>query len=124
MQRLSTTSVPFTVLGMCHNPSNEDFLVVCGLKDCHMLKINSSGQVIRRSTLHPSVDANGYIVKTFWSSGRITDMILVTDTFVKIYDTRIDVLCPSFYFVSIHGKIKDATCAVTDEVLCVEHRYY
>ena len=32
LQRLSTTSVPFTVLSMCHNQANEDLMVVCGLK--------------------------------------------------------------------------------------------
>ena len=31
-QRLSTTSVPFTVLSMSHNPCNEEFMIICGLK--------------------------------------------------------------------------------------------
>ena len=31
-QRLSTATVPFTVISMAHNPCHEDFMVVCGLK--------------------------------------------------------------------------------------------
>ncbi len=62
-QRLSTTSIPFTVLSMNHNPCYEDFLIVCGLKEAQLLVINPSGQVTQRAMLHPSVDGDGYIVK-------------------------------------------------------------
>ena len=31
-QRLSTATVPFTVISVAHNPCHEDFMVVCGLK--------------------------------------------------------------------------------------------
>ncbi len=63
VQRLSTASVPFTVLSMCYNPSHEDFLIVCGLKEAQLLVMNPSGQVVQRLLLHPSVDGDGYIVK-------------------------------------------------------------
>ena len=32
VQRLSTATVPFTVISVAHNPCHEDFMVVCGLK--------------------------------------------------------------------------------------------
>ena len=116
-QRLSTTSVPFTVLSMTHNPCNEDLLVVCGLTECQMLVINSSGQVTSRSLLHPSVGSTGYIVKAIWVPGSKHELVLATDSFVKVFDTNVDVISPTFYFVLGDGKIKDATVAVTDEVL-------
>ena len=50
--------------------------------------------------------------------GSHNELVIVTDTFVKVYDLRIDLLCPVYYFVVLTGKIKDATVAVMDEV-CV-----
>ena len=55
-----------------------------------------------------------------WIPGSQTEMVVVTDSFVKIYDMRVDLLCPVYYFIVLTGKIKDATIAVTDEVcVCV-----
>ncbi len=48
---------------MSHSPSKEDHLAVSGLKDAQLLTLNSSGQVITRENMHPSVGTNGYIVK-------------------------------------------------------------
>lgn len=102
---------------MTHNPCNEDLLVVCGLTECQLLVINSSGQVTSRSLLHPSVGSTGYIVKAVWVSGSLHKLVLVSDSFVKVYDTHMDVISPTYYFVLDEGKIKDATVAVTDEVM-------
>ena len=101
---------------MCHNPCNEDYLVVCGLKDCQLLVLNSSGQVTKRTILHPSVGNNGYIIKPLWIPGSKNSLVLVANSFVKIYDIRVDVLSPKYYFLVLNGTIKDATVAVTDEV--------
>ena len=108
---------------MTHNPCNEDLLVVCGLTECQLLVINSSGQVTSRSLLHPSVGGTGYIVKAVWVPGSKHELVLVADTFVKVYDTNVDVISPTYYFVLGESKIKDATVAVTDEVkggMCAE----
>ena len=51
-----------------------------------------------------------------WIPGSQTEMVIVTDSFVKVYDMRMDLLCPIYYFIVLTGKIKDATVAVTDEV--------
>ncbi len=54
-----------------------------------------------------------------WVPGSETEMVIVTDTFVKIYDLRIDLLCLLYvyYFVVLTGKIRDATIVATNEVL-------
>ena len=101
---------------MSHNPCNEDLLVVCGLTECQLLVINSSGQVTNRSLLHPSVDNVGYIVKALWVPGSQHELVLISDSFVKIYDTHLDVISPTYYFILDEGTIKDATVAVSDEV--------
>ena len=52
--------------------------------------------------------------------GSHNELVVVADAFVKVYDLRIDLLCPVYYFVVLTGKIKDATVAVLDEVcVCV-----
>jgi hypothetical protein len=66
--------------------------------------------------LHPSVDDVGYIVKALWIPGSQYELVLVSDSFVKIYDTRVDVISPTYYFILDEGTIKDATVAVSDEV--------
>ena len=51
-----------------------------------------------------------------WVPGSQTELVVVSDTFVKIYDLRVDLISPVYYFVILTGKIKDATIAVTGEV--------
>ena len=66
--------------------------------------------------LHPSVGNTGYIVKALWIPGSQHELVLVSDSFVKIYNTHVDVISPTYYFILDEGKIKDATVAVSDEV--------
>ncbi len=63
LQRLATAPIPFTVLSVAGNPCNEDFLAVCGLKDCHVLTFNSSGSVADHLVLHPSLETANFIIK-------------------------------------------------------------
>ena len=53
----------------------------------------------------------------FWLPGSQTDLVVVADTFVKIYDLSCDVISPAYYFTVFSDKIKDACVIVTDEVL-------
>lgn len=175
---------------MSHCPSKEDHLAVCGLRDAQLLTLNSSGQVITRENMHPSVGANGHIVKVthfdlallystswqisfccplirlshcvcihvysilcqmlhnanfcllqntsffflqillyvsdvmwclimsqmLWVPGQTSELLLISDTFVKLYNTKTDIVSPSFYFELPMGKIRDATVAITDQV--------
>ena len=74
LTRLSSAPVPFTVLSLLSNPANEDYLAVAGLKDCHVLKFNSSGgNVMDHLVLHPQLDANNFIIKTLWMPGMEKD---------------------------------------------------
>ena len=51
-----------------------------------------------------------------WVPGQGSELLLVSDTFVKLYDTKVDIVSPSFYFELPMGKIRDATIAITDQV--------
>ena len=63
LQRLASAPIPFTVLTIAGNPANEDYLAVCGLKDCHVLTFSSSGTVTDHLVLHPSLETGNFIIK-------------------------------------------------------------
>ncbi len=56
-----------------------------------------------------------------WVPGQGGELLLVSDTFVKLYNTKVDIVSPSFYFELPMGKIRDATVAITDQVGVVSH---
>ncbi|XP_032676900.1 protein purity of essence isoform X4 [Odontomachus brunneus] len=109
LTRLASAPVPFTVLSVTGNQWNEDFLAVCGFKDCHVLTFNSSGTVSDHLVLHPQLDSGNFIIKALWLPGAQTQLALVTADFVKIYDLGRDALSPQYYFLVPTGKIRDCT---------------
>lgn len=84
LTRLATAQVPFTVLSITGNPCNEDFLAVCGLKDCHVLTFSSSGSVVDHLALHPQLETGNFIIKAVWLPGSQTEVAVVTADFVKV----------------------------------------
>ena len=48
--------------------------------------------------------------------GSQTELAVVADTFVKIYDLSSDVLSPTYYFIVCSDKIRDACFIITEEV--------
>ncbi|VVC25973.1 Hypothetical protein CINCED_3A011321 [Cinara cedri] len=115
LARLSSVSIPFTVLSVTANSVNEDFLSVCGLKDCHILTFNTSGTVNEHIVLHPSLEVGNFIIRSIWLPGSQTSLALVSAEFVKIYDLSKDVLSPQYYFLVPTGKIRDVTFMCTEE---------
>ncbi|CAB0040844.1 unnamed protein product, partial [Trichogramma brassicae] len=114
LTRLASAPIPFTVLSMTGNQWNEDFLAVCGLKDCHVLTFNSSGTVSDHLVLHPQLETGNFIIKAIWLPGSQTQLALVTADFVKIYDLSKDALSPQYYFLVPTGKIRDCTFIYTE----------
>ena len=115
LTRLASAPLPFTAISICANPCNEDFLAVCGLKDCHVLTFSSTGLVSGHLVLHPQLETGNYIIKSIWLPGEQTQLALVTADFVKIYDLSIDIISPQYYFLLPSGKIRDLTFVFTDE---------
>lgn len=109
LTRLATAPIPFTVLSLSSNLCNEDFLAVCGLKDCHVLTFTSSGTVCDHLVLHPQLETGNFIIKAIWLPGSQTELALVTADFVKIYDLAVDSINPQYYFLVPSGKIRDCT---------------
>ncbi|XP_031787712.1 protein purity of essence isoform X2 [Nasonia vitripennis] len=114
LTRLASAPIPFTVLSMTGNQWNEDFLAVCGLKDCHVLTFNSTGTVSDHLVLHPHLETGNFIIKAIWLPGSQTQLALVTADFVKIYDLSKDALSPQYFFLVPTGKIRDCTFIHTE----------
>ncbi|XP_035739496.1 protein purity of essence-like isoform X1 [Vespa mandarinia] len=114
LTRLASAPIPFTVLSITGNQWNEDFLAVCGFKDCHVLTFNSSGTVSDHLVLHPQLETGNFIIKALWLPGCQTQLALVTADFVKIYDLAKDTLSPQYYFLVPTGKIRDCTFIHTE----------
>ena len=82
LSRVSSTLMPFTVLNICSNPSNEDYLAVTGLKDCHVLTLSQS--IPGRLVLSPKLETGNFIIKALWVPGSQTNLALVTADFIKV----------------------------------------
>ncbi|XP_052222057.1 E3 ubiquitin-protein ligase UBR4-like isoform X2 [Dreissena polymorpha] len=115
LTRLASAPIPFTVLSITGNPCNEDYLAVCGLKDCHVLTFTSSGSVADHLVLHPTLASGNYIIKALWLPGTQAELAIVTADFIKIYNLAADALSPQFYFLLPSGKVRDATFVFTEE---------
>lgn len=109
LTRLASAPIPFTVLSLSSNLCNEDYLAVCGLKDCHVLTFTSTGSASDHLVLHPQLDTGNFIIRAIWLPGSQTKLALVTADFVKIYDLAKDALSPQNYFLVPSGKIRDCT---------------
>ncbi|KAM8927577.1 E3 ubiquitin-protein ligase UBR4 isoform 2-T2 [Pelodytes ibericus] len=115
LTRLASAPVPFTVLSLTGNPCKEDYLAVCGLKDCHVLTFSSSGSVSDHLVLHPQLATGNFIIKAVWLPGSQTELAIVTADFVKVYDLSADALSPTFYFLLPSSKIRDVTFLFNEE---------
>ncbi|XP_045063212.1 E3 ubiquitin-protein ligase UBR4-like isoform X2 [Coregonus clupeaformis] len=115
LTRLASAPVPFTVLSLTGNPCNEDYLAVCGLKDCHVLTFSSTGSVSDHLVLHPQLATGNFIIKAIWLPGSQTELAIITADFVKIYDLSVDALSPVYYFLLPSSKIRDATFLFNEE---------
>lgn len=116
LTKLSTVQVPFTLISVSANQSNDDYIALNGLKDCHVMYLNESGRSNQEGSanntvlvLHPSLEGSNYILKSIWLPNSQTELAIITCDFIKIFDLSIDTISPSYYFLLPSGKIKDVT---------------
>jgi E3 ubiquitin-protein ligase UBR4 len=107
INKLHTFNIPFTVLSMQPNQLNSDYLCITGLKDCHILNIDTNGRLKEPTIiLQPNLDSTGnYIIKAQWLADKNqSQLALLTADFIKIYDLSIDSISPNYYFILPTGK--------------------
>uniref|UniRef100_A0A6B2EA35 Putative e3 ubiquitin-protein ligase ubr4 n=1 Tax=Phlebotomus kandelakii TaxID=1109342 RepID=A0A6B2EA35_9DIPT len=109
LNRLSSAPIPCTVLSLASNPANEDYLAVCGLKECHILTFTGSGSLSEHIVLTPQLETGNFIKRAIWLPSSQTKLALVTADFVKIYELAEDTYSPQYYFLVPSGKIRDCT---------------
>lgn len=109
LSRLSSAPIPCIVLSLASNPANEDYLAVCGLKECHVLTFSNTGAVNEHIVLTPQLESANFIKRAIWLPGSQTKLALVTADFVRIYELAEDTISPQYYFVLPTGKIRDCT---------------
>ncbi|XP_058454823.1 protein purity of essence [Malaya genurostris] len=115
LTRLASAPIPCTVLSLASNPANEDFLAVCGLKECHILTFTSTGATNEHIILTPQLETGNFIKRAIWLPCSQTKLALVTADFVKIYDLADDSYSPQYYFLVPSGKIRDCTFVYQEE---------
>uniref|UniRef100_A0A8D8THS7 E3 ubiquitin-protein ligase UBR4 n=1 Tax=Cacopsylla melanoneura TaxID=428564 RepID=A0A8D8THS7_9HEMI len=117
--KLASVSLPITILSVEANPSNEELLAVCGLKECIVFSFTSGmSQATDTITINPHCETSNYIIKALWIPGRQSTLAIVTALNIKIYQLDKDVTHPYLYFVLPNGKVRDATFVCEDNGAC------
>lgn len=111
LTRLASAPIPCIVLSLTSNPANEDYLAVCGLKECHILTFSSTGAANEHIVITPHLETGNFIKRAIWLPGSQTKLALVTADFVKIYELAADIAVPEYHFLVPSGKIRDCTFA-------------
>lgn len=114
LTRLSSASVPFTVLTIASNSFNDSVLSVCGLRDCHVLTFNSSGHLSGHLILQLNLKKVNYIIKSIWLPGSQNELAIITADFVTIYNLSESLAKPVYCF-ELPEKIRDATFLFTSD---------
>lgn len=115
LSRLSSVPIPCTVLSLSANPANEDFLAVCGLKECHVLTFSSNGSALEHIALAPQLETGNFMKRAIWLPGSQTKLALVTADFVNIYDLAEDNMHPKYNFLVPSGKVRDCTFVLQED---------
>lgn len=113
LTRLSSASVPFTVLTIASNSFNDSVLSVCGLKDCHVLTFNSSGHLSGHLILQLNLKKLNYIIKSIWLPSQ-SELAIITADYVTIYNLSESLSKPVYCF-ELPEKIRDATFLFTSD---------
>lgn len=109
LTKVASAPIPCTIISLAANPANEDYLAVCGLKECHILTFNSSGTTNDHIVLTAQFETGNFIRRAIWLPSSQTKLALVTADYVKIYDLAEDSYSPQYYFLMPSGKIIDCT---------------
>ena len=59
LTKLNTVPVPFTLLSVIANQSNEDYIALTGLKDCYVMYLNENGQTRQEISLQQQQNSSG-----------------------------------------------------------------
>ncbi|KAI4389290.1 hypothetical protein MLD38_001530 [Melastoma candidum] len=104
---LSKNVVRFEIVQLAFNLLAENYLAVAGYEDCQVLTLNSRGEVTDRLAIELALQGS-YIRRIEWVPGSQTQLLVVSNRFVKIYDLSQDNISPVHYFTLPDERIVDA----------------
>ena len=112
LRSVSKTSLGFEAVCVTFNPSDEQQLLVSGLKDCVVLTLGSRGEVLSRLVVELLLDSLGlgmpvHLIKAGWLPHSSSQCYVLTNHFLKIYDLARDKISPSHHFQTLDDSIKD-----------------
>lgn len=112
---LCKTPMPYEVMGIAFNPVYESYLLAYGYKECRILTLNPKMEIIDQLEINLSLEAldnQSYIIKSMWVPGSLTNVSVVTNHSVKLYDLSKDNICP------LHNFSVPTSQTIKDTVIC------
>ncbi|KAL9643652.1 hypothetical protein ABK040_016104 [Willaertia magna] len=100
---LSNHSMPFKPVHLKFNPENDNYLVVAGIFECHILVVDDEGNVTQQIPLYLACEEmpqETYVIDVEWIPGEQCLLSVTTNQFVKVYDLSSDTFCPTFNFAA------------------------
>lgn len=109
LTKLNSTAVPCCIISLTPNQAREDLLVICGLKECHVLQLSYIGSVKKHIVITPQLEGGNYVKRAIWLPSSLNRLAIVTPESIQIYDLNISTTNAEYYFLLPTGKIRDCT---------------
>ena len=108
----SVAAVGFEVMSVTFNPSNENYLAVCGPRECRVITLNSRDEVVDQLSVELALDgAANMVLRAAWLPGSQVKLGIIAMQCVKVYDLSKDALSPLYYFTLLEDSVREAVFA-------------
>lgn len=108
----AVAAVGFEVMSITFNPSNENYLAVCGPRECRVITLNSRDEVVDQLSVELALDgAANTVLRAAWLPGSQVRLGIIASQCVKVYDLSKDALSPLYYFTLLEDSVREAVFA-------------
>ncbi|CAM8971414.1 unnamed protein product [Rhodiola kirilowii] len=114
VKALSKNLVRFEIMQILFNPLVESYLAVAGYEDCQVLIVSPRGEVTDRLPIELALQG-AYVRRVEWVPGSQVQLMVVANSFVKIFDLSQDNISPLHYFTVPDDMIVDASVIVLSQ---------
>jgi E3 ubiquitin-protein ligase UBR4 len=104
-------AVGFEVMSVTFNPSNENYLAVCGPRECRVLTLNSRDEVVDQLSVELALDGANTVLRAAWLPASQVRLGIIASQCVKVYDLSRDALSPLYYFTLLEDSVREAVFA-------------
>lgn len=107
----AVAAVGFEVLSVTFNPSNENYLAVCGPRECRVITLSSRDEVVDQLSVELALEGGNTVLKSAWLPGSQVKIGIIASQCVKVFDLSRDALSPLYYFTLLEDTVRDAVFA-------------